>query len=120
MRPNDHPLWAEFEDVDPTYNTLNKVAPSTEKQDFGQRGLKNTLRQDINYLFFTISSWIQFFDKQYDIGTVVTREATGAPTPLELGQVLGGTWEYIDGASGDGTLADEAVKVYRKISEVNV
>lgn len=119
-RPTNYPEWATQDETDDVYGTPNKVQPSTEKQDYGQRGNRNTLRQDINWLFNTIREWVQFFDEQYDIGTVVTRNTTGAPTPTELGQTLGGTWEYIDGSTGDGTLAGQAVKVYRKISEVNV
>ena len=123
-RPSIYPFFATQDEIDPIYGTPNKIAPSTEKQDFGQRGNKNTLRQDINWLFNTIREWIQFFDEQYDVGTVVTRDnGVGAvvppPTPTELSLELGGQWEYISG-TGDGTLAGRAVKVYRKISEVNV
>lgn len=124
-RPNDYPYWATQNEVDPVYGTNNKEMPSTEKKDYGQRGNKNTLRQDINYLFNLIREWIQFFDEQYAIGDVYfTDNSSGqAPDELTLSEQLGGTWEYIDrgqGGSGDDTIAGVAVKVYEKINEVNL
>ena len=50
-RPSVYPNWATNDEIDEIYNTPNKEVPSTEKQDYGQRGNKNTFRQDINFLF---------------------------------------------------------------------
>jgi hypothetical protein len=117
-RPSDYPLWATQSELDPVYNTANKAVPSTEKQDYGQRGNKNTLRQDINYLFNKIREWIQFFNEQYQTGDVYIVEDL-SQTELEISQQLGGTWEFIDGATGSDTIAGQAVLVFKKISEVN-
>ncbi len=118
-RPDLYPNWATLDETDPVYNTQNKVQPNSEKQDYGQRGDKNTLRQDINYLFNLIRSWIQFFNEQYQVGDVYITTDAGQ-TETQISQQLGGTWEFIDGSTGQDTLAGEAVLVFKKISEVNV
>lgn len=117
-RPNDYPLWATLDENDPVYGTPNKVAPSSIKKDYGQRGNKNTLRQDINFLFNKIRQWIQFFNEQYAVNDVYI-VADNGQTELQISQQLGGTWEFVDGVSGSDTLAGQAVLVFRKISEVN-
>lgn len=124
-RPNDYPEWATQDELDPIFGTPNKNVPSPEKQDFGQRGNKNTLRQDINYLFNRIREWIQFFDEQYQVGDVYILVDSGQdPLTLEaaVSDQLGGTWEYIDGGASDptDTIAGQPVYVFKKISEVNV
>lgn len=118
-RPNDYPYWATQDELDSVYGTPNKVIPSSEKQDYGQRGNKNTLRQDINYLFNRIRQWIQFFDEQYAVNDVYIVEDSGQ-TELQISQQLGGTWEFIDGVGGSDTIAGQAVLVFKKISEVNL
>ena len=121
-RPSKYPFWATQDEVDSFYGTANKIEPSQEKQDFGQRGNKNTFRQDINFLFNKIREWIQFFDEQYELGHIVfeDNDSGQAPTEEELSNTFGGTWEFIDGINGQTTLAGRQVVGYRKISEVNV
>lgn len=118
-RPSRYPYWATQDEIDPIYGTPNKATPSVEKQEYGQRGNKNTLRQDINYLFNLIRSWIQFFDEQYAIDDVYIVEDSGQ-TELAISQQLGGTWEFIDGGTGQDTIAGQNVLVFKKVSEVNV
>ncbi len=121
-RPSIYPFWATDDITDPIYGTPNKSSPETEKQDYGQRGNQNTFRQDINYLFNTIRTWIQFFDEQYELGHVVFEDNDSGQAPDEdtLSNSLGGTWEFIDGVNGQTTLAGRQVVGYRKISEANV
>lgn len=118
-RPEDYPLWATQNESDPTFGTPNKAVPSTEKQDFGQRGNKNTLRQDINYLFNKIREFIQFFDEQLEINDVYF-VVDNSQTEAAISTQLGGTWEFIDGGTGQDTIAGQAVLVFKKISEVNI
>lgn len=113
-RPSDYPYWATNDEADPVYGTPNKKVPSLEKQSFGQRANKNTLRQDINYLFNKIREWIQFFDEQYPVGSVYIHDSTTAPSLVVLGGQLGGTWDYIDSGTGAATLAGESVIVYKR------
>ena len=124
-RPSVLPFFATQDEVDATYGTPNKATPSTEKQDFGQRGDKNTLRQDINYLFNKIREWLQFFDEQYSVGDVYWIVDSGqnfATLENTISIQLGGTWEYIDGGISDptDTIAGQDVYIFKKISEVNV
>ena len=127
-RPTNYPLWATQDEIDPEVGTPNKEVPSVEKQNFGQRANKNTLRQDINYLFDKIREWIQFFDEQYDIGDVYwlvdsgqTFGPSGATIELAISEQLGGKWELIDGGASDptDTVAGQVVYIFKKISEVN-
>jgi hypothetical protein len=118
-RPNDYPYWATLSETDPVFGTPNKATPSVEKQDYGQRANKNTLRQDINYLFNKIREWIQHFNEQYAVNDVYIVADTGQ-TEAQISAQLGGTWEFIDGATGSDTIAGQAVLVFKKISEVNV
>ena len=113
-RPSDYPYWATQNEVDATYGTPNKTEPSDEKKDFGQRGQKNTLRQDINFLFNKIREWIQFFDEQYALNDVYIVSGS-TTTNTQISQQLGGTWDYIDGVNGDDTLAGNPVQVFKKI-----
>lgn len=124
-RPNVLPFWATQDEIDPLFGTPNKAVPSTEKQDFGQRGQQNTLRQDINYLFNAIREWLQFFNEQYEVDDVywlVDAGQTVGTLENSISVQLGGTWEFIDGGSSDptGTFAGQDVYVFKKISEVNV
>jgi len=109
-QPTVLPEWATQDELDTIYNTSNKAIPSDEKQKWGQRGDKNTLRQDINYLFNKTREWI---------GTVYIAASTGGIVPADIDDLLGGTWQYIDGGAepngGGTTLAGEAVQVFEKI-----
>ena len=120
-RPSLLPYWATNDETDPIYNTANKSIPTTQKQDYGQRGNQNTFRQDINYLFNNIRSWLEFFNDQYALGTVYsTSDLT--KTEAQISNQLGGTWQFIDGSNNDGqtTLAGVDVVLFIKISEVNI
>ena len=124
-RPEDYPLWATQSENDPTVGTPNKAVPDSEKQDFGQRANKITLRQDINYLFNQIREWIQFFDEQFEVNDVywiVDSGQTVGTLENVISQQLGGTWEFIDGGASDptDTIAGQDVYIFKKISEVNV
>lgn len=118
-RPTRYPYWATNDETDPISGTNNKIAPSTEKENYGQRANTNTLRQDINYLFNKIREWLQFFDEQFAVNDVYITTDNGQ-TELSISQQLGGTWEFIDGGTGTDTLAGEAVLVFKKTSEVNL
>lgn len=113
-KPTDYPYWATVSENDPVIGTPNKATPSAEKQSYGQRANRNTLRQDINYLFNKIREWIQFFDEQSTVGDVYVHIAASAPSLVALGTQLGGTWNYIDGGTGADTIAGEAVIVYKR------
>lgn len=117
-RPTEKPYWATDDETDGIYGTSNKEQPSTSKQDYGQRGDENTLRQDINYLFNKIREWIDFFNDQYAVNDVYIKYgAAGTTTDAEISDQLGGTWDYIDGVDGAGTIAGQDVQVFIKINE---
>lgn len=115
-RPSSYPYWATEDETDATYGTANKEVPSTTKQTYGQQGNVNTLRQDINYLFNKIREWIQFFDEQFAVNDVYIISGS-ASTISGISDQLGGTWDFIDGANGDDTIAGVAVQVFIKTSE---
>lgn len=117
-RPSSYPYWATDDETDEIYGTANKETPSSTKQDYGQRGNVNTLRQDINYLFNKIREWIQFFDEQYAVDDVYIKNGTGTDKS-EIDTQLGGTWDYLDGVDGADTIAGQAVQLFKKVSENN-
>ncbi len=124
-RPADYPLWATNDENDPITGSANKIIPSTEKQDVGQRANKNTLRQDINYLFNKIREWIQFFNEQYqidDVYWIVDSGQTVGTLEAAISTQLGGTWEFIDGGASDptDTVAGQDVYIFVKTSEVDI
>lgn len=116
-RPEDYPKWADKTETDQIYGTANKAVPSIQKQEYGQRGNQNTLRQDINYLFFKIYRWIKFFDKQLQVGTIHIVVDEGQ-TELQMSKRLGGKWEFFN-VDGKATMAGVPVLVFEKVSEVN-
>ena len=112
-RPKSKPLWAmNYEPVDPIYGTPNRAAPSTDKQEVGQAGNQNTLRQDINYLFYTIATWINYFDTQSDLGDVESTTVV-AETASTFSARMGGTWEDL----GTTPMGSVTVRLFRKISD---
>jgi len=113
-KPDYYPYWATVLENDPSNGSPNRSTPSAEKQNYGQRTNKNTLRQDINYLFNKIREWIQFFDEQSTVGDVYIHLAASAPSLVALGTQLGGTWDYIDSGTGADTIAGQAVIVYKR------
>ncbi len=124
-RPEDYPFWATNDIVDPVSGSNNKELPSVEKQEIGQAANKNTLRQDINYLFNKIREWIQFFDEQYqvdDVYWIIDSGQTVGTLEAAISTQLGGTWEFIDGGASDptDTVAGEDVYIFVKTSEVNI
>lgn len=120
-RPTDKPYWATDDETDPTYGTNNKEEPSQSKQDYGQKGNENTLRQDINYLFNKIREWIDFFDAQYSVGDVYLKEGT-TTLETEISDQLGGTWHYLSGniATSYETIGSIDVQFFEKTSEDEV
>ena len=112
-RPLTKPLWATLDETDPVNGSPNKAVPTTEKQDFGQRTGVNTLRQDINFLFNLIAGWITFFDDQFEINDVYIVDGT-TTTKEAISTQLGGTWDFIDGVNGEGTLASVTVQAFVK------
>ena len=112
-RPTKKPLWAmNFEAADPIYGTPNRATPTTEKQSVGQAGNESTLRQDINYLFYTIATWINYFDAQDALGTVEPTADTGE-TNITFSARMGGEWEDL----GTTTMGSTTVRLFRKISD---
>lgn len=118
-RPTQLPNFATNDEVDPIYGTPNKVEPSTEKKDFGQRGDKNTLRQDINWLFNKIREWIEFFREQYQDGDVYIVTDSGQ-TEAQISAQLGGTWQFYDGGTGQTTLGGVNVLVFEKLNDTDL
>lgn len=112
-KPDSYPYWATLSETDPVLGTPNKAVPSTEKQNYGQRANKNTLRQDINYILNKIREHIQFFDEQSEVGDVYIT-ADLAETNVTISARLGGTWNYIDGGTGADTIAGQNVIVFKR------
>lgn len=104
-----------YEAADPIYGTPNREVPSVSKQNVGQAGNENTLRQDINYLFYRIATWITFFDAQDELGTVEFTTTT-SETATTFSQRMGGTWEDL----GTTTVGSETVRMFRKISQEEI
>ncbi len=117
-RPSEKPNWATDNIVDPENGSANKIVPTTDKQQYGQRTEQNTIRQDINYLFNKIREWIQFFDEQTAVNDVYI-VADNSQSEATISAQLGGTWSYGGGsyANAQDTLGGENILVFKKTSE---
>jgi hypothetical protein len=118
-RPDIYPEWALNTINDPVTGSTNREQPDTDKIDYGQAANQNTLRQDINYLFFKCYEWIKYFDEQEqpdDVVMVSDDNETLATVVNTIETQRGGTWVLVDGGASDPTttIAGQGMYVLKK------
>ena len=66
-KPSLYPLWATLDENDPTSGLPNKVEPTTQWKDSGQKDGEFVPRAYLNFQLDLIADWAVYLDGQIDI-----------------------------------------------------
>lgn len=90
-RPEFYPRWATELLTDPVRLSLNRIKPTPEKQIRGFNPLESPARNTVNWLFWCIDEWIEYFDTEIDTRIPVS----GDFVPEYIGATSGGVGTYV-------------------------
>lgn len=102
-KPSLHPLWATLEENDPTTGLPNKVEPTAQWKNSGQKDGEFVPRAYLNYNFDLLSEWTTYLDGEVDnlnatVGDIGKVDVSLGTTPT-LTRDQANSYIYMSGSS---------------------
>lgn len=112
-KPSSYVEWAETLAADAVTGQNNRVDPGAPKKLTGWNFNEKPPRQDINWLFWLIGQWVDWFDSLLDQAVLTTSDPTFNSVTTTVNAIVGGNvvvTGYVDSATFQKTSADLTIK----------